>query len=332
MTDRRHDLPAKGDGVFAKALAKNPADRYASCRDFAEALRAAFDLTPYDRENEAAAAESHPATQVESLATAERTPEIVSSDALMDRDTRGNRHSAHEATATYLGSTDGSGTYSGTGGNYQSPPAPARRSRRVPAIVAGVTAAAAAAIALPLILTGSGGHPTTPAKAAGPAPSITIAAGTGYSPLDGISYVQFMGGKNAAARISGEITSAANGEVAQLYAQPFPFTAAPIQVNASILHPAGKAAAYSFQVTPSVATQPESLTLGSGSPQVSIQPISVTEFDVTIAFSYRINGTNYASSSWEFCFPDTEPQDGLGLPGHHGCGDKQISYSSDYVG
>ena len=223
-----------------------------------------------------------------------------------------------------------------------------------------------------------------------------------------------MGGKNAAARISGEITNAADGEVAQLYAQTFPFTAAPIQVNASILHPVDKAAAYSFQVTPSVATryqvklfrssternpfasspvtvvyvaadsivaydhypktcnlchetvqfrylvpaatlgneiskklyfyfalnqgpnkniaQPESLNLGSGSPQVSIQPVSVTEFDVTIAFSYRINGTNYASSSWEFCFPDTEPQDGLGLPGHHGCGDKQISYSSDYVG
>jgi hypothetical protein len=41
---RRPDLPAAVDSVFAAALAKNPADRYQSCGQFAEALHAA--LTP----------------------------------------------------------------------------------------------------------------------------------------------------------------------------------------------------------------------------------------------------------------------------------------------
>ena len=43
-TARRPDLPAAVDPVFAAALAKNPADRYQSCGQFAEALHAA--LTP----------------------------------------------------------------------------------------------------------------------------------------------------------------------------------------------------------------------------------------------------------------------------------------------
>jgi protein kinase-like protein len=43
-TARRPDLPAAVDSVFAAALAKNPADRYQSCGQFAEALHAA--LTP----------------------------------------------------------------------------------------------------------------------------------------------------------------------------------------------------------------------------------------------------------------------------------------------
>jgi serine/threonine protein kinase len=48
LTSRRPDLPAAADPVFAKALAKNREDRYASCREFAEHLRQAFGLVPYD--------------------------------------------------------------------------------------------------------------------------------------------------------------------------------------------------------------------------------------------------------------------------------------------
>ncbi len=41
-------LPEAADAVFARALAKVPAERYDSCREFAEALRAAFGLRPFD--------------------------------------------------------------------------------------------------------------------------------------------------------------------------------------------------------------------------------------------------------------------------------------------
>jgi hypothetical protein len=48
-TARRPDLPAAVDSVFAAALAKNPADRYQTCGQFAEALHAA--LTPVPGES-----------------------------------------------------------------------------------------------------------------------------------------------------------------------------------------------------------------------------------------------------------------------------------------
>ena len=48
LTSRGPAFPAGADGVLARALAKSPGDRFASCRDFADALRAAFGLVPYN--------------------------------------------------------------------------------------------------------------------------------------------------------------------------------------------------------------------------------------------------------------------------------------------
>ncbi|HEV2240194.1 MAG TPA: protein kinase, partial [Streptosporangiaceae bacterium] len=47
LTARRPDLPAAVNRVFDRALAKSPGDRYASCREFADALREALGLDPY---------------------------------------------------------------------------------------------------------------------------------------------------------------------------------------------------------------------------------------------------------------------------------------------
>ena len=52
-TARRPDLPAAVDVVLAKALAKNPADRYATCGQFAEELRTALGLVPGESDNPA---------------------------------------------------------------------------------------------------------------------------------------------------------------------------------------------------------------------------------------------------------------------------------------
>jgi hypothetical protein len=36
---------------------------------------------------------------------------------------------------------------------------------------------------------------------------------------------------------------------------------------------------------------------------------------------------------WEICTKDTEARDGLGLPGHHHCGDRSVRYSAQgYIG
>ncbi len=48
LADVRPGLPPAADAVLARALAKAPADRYPSCRDFAEALRGALGLAAYD--------------------------------------------------------------------------------------------------------------------------------------------------------------------------------------------------------------------------------------------------------------------------------------------
>jgi serine/threonine protein kinase/6-phosphogluconolactonase (cycloisomerase 2 family) len=48
ISGRLGGIPAEVDAVFARALAKAPAARYPSCTEFADALREAFGIRPYD--------------------------------------------------------------------------------------------------------------------------------------------------------------------------------------------------------------------------------------------------------------------------------------------
>lgn len=53
LAARRPDLPPAVGPVFARALAATPADRYPACGEFAEDLRAALGLRPYDADPDA---------------------------------------------------------------------------------------------------------------------------------------------------------------------------------------------------------------------------------------------------------------------------------------
>ena len=55
LVSRRPGLPGAADQVLARAMAKAPEKRYASCLDFADALREALGLTPYDPRSSATA-------------------------------------------------------------------------------------------------------------------------------------------------------------------------------------------------------------------------------------------------------------------------------------
>jgi len=223
----------------------------------------------------------------------------------------------------------------------------------------------------------------------------------------------YRGGKQASAEVYGEIRKAANGEVAALYAQQFPFSSAPVQAGSVIVRPAGGTAGYQFQVTPTLATRyrvelfqsstasaplatspvatvyvslggtsgngttcgrpvchqsilttnyvppsalqtemskpwyayfgvnlstgkepppPQWLTLGAGSIQVTApHRVSADEFTQTVTFSFRIGNDAYYWD-WNSCIKDTEQEDGIGLPGHHGCGDPRVLDSAAYLG
>jgi hypothetical protein len=63
LCSRRPDLPAATDQVLARGMAKTPQERYESCRDFADALRATLGLAPYHPRSPASTPD-HPQTQI----------------------------------------------------------------------------------------------------------------------------------------------------------------------------------------------------------------------------------------------------------------------------
>lgn len=65
LTSQRADFPSAVDAVFAKALAKDPNGRFATCREFAEALRDALGLVPYNAGSLGTRTESSSSPQVQ---------------------------------------------------------------------------------------------------------------------------------------------------------------------------------------------------------------------------------------------------------------------------
>jgi hypothetical protein len=77
---------------------------------------------------------------------------------------------------------------------------------------------------------------------------------------------------------------------------------------------------------------PKFLTLNAGNGHISApRQIAPNEFSQTVTYSFQV-GNDGLNWGWNTCVRDIESQTGLGLPGHHGCGDTQISESTSYLG
>src|SRR6516165_8637686 len=112
------------------------------------------------------------------------------------------------------------------------------------ALVAALTGSTAIAAQLAAVV---------PAQAATPA--ITVAATSRIPAVTGDVFVIFKSSKYGSARIHGTITSVTAGEVATLYAQRFPYATAARPVRSITLSATGPTTAYSFTVTPTLATR-----------------------------------------------------------------------------
>ena len=450
LTSRRPDLPPAADQVFARALGKAPADRYASCREFADALRAAFGLQPYDSGPATAATASIAAARA-SAAAATATAAAAAAAAVSPAaggapglvpagaDAQNREASIPASPASPVGEapTSPAGEALSPAGEVPSPVGPGAsdggpeasdggitparpdqpdwlvepRQRRIsPAALTGAGILAVVVVIVVALLTGS---PDSPSPQGHRLASFPITATSRLRPVTGDVWVVYRRGRDAFAQVRGEINGVRPGEIAQLYAQQFPFTSAPVPAGSVILHPSGGTAAYAFQLAPSVATRykvvllrsstatsplassaastiyvalsgangkaqrcsrpvcreafqitvpvpasalmnelskrwysyfavalapdkappaPKRLRLGAGHARVSrSRRISATEFRLTVSYSFRIGARAY-DWSWNVCTKDTEAADGIGLPGHHGCGEKNLAASVSYAG
>jgi hypothetical protein len=77
---------------------------------------------------------------------------------------------------------------------------------------------------------------------------------------------------------------------------------------------------------------PTLLQLGAGDPVISKPHLmAANEFSVAISYAFNIGNGGYHYFS-TVCAKDTEAQDGIGLPGSHGCGSNRIPGSHAYLG
>jgi serine/threonine-protein kinase len=166
------------------------------------------------------------------------------------------------------------------GASRASAPRRAARAGRVLRPATAVVAAAAVAVAIATVAAtgrspssgGTAGHPATVAfrELVAPIPITTTSA---FGAVSSDVFVQYDDGSSSDAHITGSVPDAAPGEVARLYAQPFPFKSAPALASTSALSPAGGGSGYSFTVAPAVATHYQVKVFGSAA---SSTPLAIS--------------------------------------------------------
>lgn len=79
--------------------------------------------------------------------------------------------------------------------------------------------------------------------------------------------------------------------------------------------------------------QPKSLILDGGHARASsARKISSIEFKTTITFTFTIGSNDSYAYDWLTCWRDSEPKDGIGLPGYHDCGAARVPRTIAYLG
>jgi hypothetical protein len=189
LGSRRPGLPTAVDQVFARALAKAPGNRFASCREFADALRSALGVAVYHAGPGASPAAEHPAvphpaTEIAGPPGPDAGPTAIP---------------AGDVAASTIGPAPG--RVSTPAGSVRSGPdpgtvQPTRRRRVVQTALAGASIAAFAAVAA-VVLTSSPGHklanPANGKSASSLSVKVEVLNGSG---IDGI-----------ATKAAGELTS-----------------------------------------------------------------------------------------------------------------------------
>jgi serine/threonine-protein kinase len=168
LAARLPGTPVTADRVLARAMAKRPEQRYASCQDFTDALRAAFGLSPYGSggapvyRGASGREQVSPGHWPASPATGPGTTAAVD---WPRGPTQPGQMQAGPMQAWVVGRGSRSGPGPGDG-------EPARHRRRRPLVIALAGAVVVAAVAVPWLLTSSPG--ATAAKApAGPQSATT---------------------------------------------------------------------------------------------------------------------------------------------------------------
>jgi serine/threonine protein kinase len=400
LTSQRPELAPAVDDVLSKALAKAPGDRYDGCGEFADALRGALGLRSYRSGPQVMLAGTRPP------ANAGMHPPTEASWPEAQNNARQGGPASDEASAsTPVLTTQNLVTAPGQRHAGDSGLMRHRRRLRRRIVVAACIAAAAGLAAGLLLIPGS---PAVPMAA------VPISVKSALPAVSGDVYVVYHATDQQNAEVSGKVAVAANGEVAKLYAQQFPFKAAPAEAGSVTLRPAGGTATYTFKVTPALETRyrvelfrngtsptpiamsgvktiyvsiyedvsdsqdcsgsvcyesalvtyaappsalkteksetqfvysglnlskskkippaPKWLTLGAEHGTVAgTQQNSATGFFTTVTFSFT---AGHESDNWAYavCLKDSVTTDGIGLPGHHGCGDQRVPYPTGYLG
>jgi hypothetical protein len=193
LAERRPELPATADAVFAQALAKDPANRYPTCRHFADALREALGVAAYHfapRPDPAAGQPptQHPATEVagphgpgagEAAASADAAATRTIGPALRNASTP--MRSAISANAL---AADAAHSSPHSGGDVRPP---RRRRWIVLTTLGGVSVLAAVAIAAALVIN-SPSHASSSGHAVTGYPAATLVDPVGSSGVAAVTF------------------------------------------------------------------------------------------------------------------------------------------------